>query len=182
MLPNIFKKKIWLVNRDFQMRYTGAGIIAGLISTIVTTILIIYPLFEFKIIRIGMFLPPPVFLFMLAAGVVNCLLQLMFGIMLTHRVAGPMFAIIRHMRKIGNGHWKVNMRQRPTDDLQMMVRHLNEMSESLVDAASKDLESISKIRTAVADFKGEIGERDFLLAALDRHAQEVGKRIETSQG
>ena len=181
MIPNRFKKKIWLVNRDFQMRYTGAGIIAGLISTVVTSVLIIYPMFEFKILRIGMFLPLPVFMCMVLAGIVNCLLQLVFGIMLTHRVAGPMFAIIRHMRRIGAGHWRVIMRQRPHDDLQMLVRHLNEMSVSLVSSAKGDLDALERIRAGVTGYQGEAGERDFLLAAIDRLTDELNKRITESR-
>jgi methyl-accepting chemotaxis protein len=179
MNPRFTSKKIWLVNRDFQLRYTGAGLAAGFISTFITATLILYPLFTFKIITIGLYLPWPIFACMILAAILNAIVQMWFGIVLTHRVAGPMFSLIRHVRRIGAGRWNIKMRQRPGDDLQMVVRHLNEMTDHLVQMTHQDLESLDKIKTGLIQFNGEIGERDFLLAAIDNLTKTLSQRIST---
>ena len=180
MIQRFTSKKIWLVNRDFQLRYTGAGLAAGLISTVITATLIIYPLFVFKIITVGMFLPWPVFACIIGAAILNGLVQVIFGIVLTHKVAGPMFSLIKHLRLIGAGHFHVTMRQRQGDDLQMIVRHLNEMGEGLVKITNHDLESLEKIKSSITHFSGDVGERDFLIAAIETLSNDMRKRV-TSQ-
>jgi hypothetical protein len=177
MIQRFISKKIWLVNRDFQLRYTGAGLAAGFISTVITATLILYPLFTFKIITIGLFLPLPIFACMILAAILNGLVQMWFGIVLTHKIAGPMFSLIRHLRKIGAGHWNIKMRLRDGDDLRMVVRHLNEMTDQLVNVTRQDLDTLDKIKTGILQFNGDIGERDFLLATIDNLSEKLNKRI-----
>ncbi|MEI6399092.1 MAG: HAMP domain-containing protein [Pseudomonadota bacterium] len=179
MIQRFISKKIWLVNRDFQLRYAGAGLAAGIISTIITATLILYPLFAFKIITLGLFLPWPIFACMLLAAILNGMVQMWFGIVLTHKVAGPMFSLIRHLRSIGAGQWNIKMGQREGDELQMIVRHLNEMSDHLVLATRNDLDVLDKIKLTVSQFNGEAGERDFLLTAIENLCESLKKRITT---
>jgi hypothetical protein len=63
----------------------------------------------------------------------------------------------------------------------MLVRHLNEMSVSLVASAKGDLDALERIRAGVTGYQGEAGERDFLLAAIDRLTDELNKRITESR-
>lgn len=150
-------KRIFLINRDFQFRYAGAGVVAGLVSTLVTAVLIIYPLFAFKILTIGFFLPWPIFLTITAAILINSMIQVLFGILLTHRIAGPIFNLIRHFRMIGRGKWNLQMRKRKLDELGIVVRHFNEMSAEITKTVLADIESIEKIKEllAVIDSKQE---------------------------
>ena len=150
MTQQLLPKRILLVNRDFQLRYAGAGLVAGLASTVITAILIIYPLFAFKIVTISLFLPWPVLMTIAAAILVNSIIQVMFGILLTHRIAGPIFNLVRHLRMIAHGRWNVKMRQRKLDELGFVVRHLNEMSAEMTKAVSQDIAGIEKIQSLLA--------------------------------
>ena len=172
-------KKIWLVNRDFQLRYTGAGLAAGLVSTLITATLILYPLFQFKIITVGFFLPWPIFACIFAAAALDAGVQVAFGIVITHKVAGPMFSLIKYLRLIEAGRWNVKMKQRSGDDLQIIVRHVNDMSEGLVTRVARDLEQLEKIKERILAPTGEIGERDLIVAGIERLIAKMTARIES---
>ncbi len=64
-------KRIYLINRDFQLRYAYAAVFVGLMSTIVTTTVLLYPLYKFEIVRIPQFLPLPIMSAMVAAALIN---------------------------------------------------------------------------------------------------------------
>lgn len=174
-------KRIWLVNRDFQFRYAAAGLVAGLSSTIITATLIIYPLFAFKILTIGLFLPWPIVVTISAAIVVNCVLQIIFGLLLTHRIAGPVFNLVRYLRMIGHGHWSIKMNQRSHDELGMVVRHVNEMSESLTKAVKDDLEVLAQVESLLRDAKKDPNNIESTLQAIKSLQLRLEKRI-TAQG
>lgn len=144
MKTEIPTKRIYLVNRDFQFRYTRMGVMAGIVSTTITTLVILYPLFVFKILVVPQFLPAPILAGMLAAAMINIGIIVLFGILITHRIAGPMFSMVRHLRRMQIGHWRTNMRIRPGDELQLIVRNMNELSDALVQTATKDLELLEK--------------------------------------
>jgi HAMP domain-containing protein len=134
-----FYKKIYLVNREMQLRYARAVIVIGLASTSFTAFLILYPLYVFKILVIPQFLPTPIIVAMIGAAFVNILLLGGLGILVTHRVAGPIYNIVRTLRVIGLGQWRMKMQIRSNDDLDLLVRHINELSESLVEFTEKDV-------------------------------------------
>ncbi|MCX6129316.1 MAG: hypothetical protein NTX25_09680, partial [Proteobacteria bacterium] len=58
------KQRLILINRDFQFRYTGAAVLVGLLSTTLTCSVILYPLYQFEILRIPRFLPWPILIVM----------------------------------------------------------------------------------------------------------------------
>jgi methyl-accepting chemotaxis protein len=174
-------KRIWLVNRDFQFRYAAAGLLAGLSSTIITATLIIYPLFAFKILTIGLFLPWPIVITITAAIVLNCILQIVFGLLLTHRIAGPIFNLVRYLRIIGRGHWNIKMNQRRHDELAMVIRHVNEMSEGLTKAVQDDLQVLVQIESLLKDAKKDPNKIESTLQAIENLQLRLQKRI-TAQG
>ena len=104
-----------------------------------------------------------------------------FGIILTHKVAGPMYSLIKYLRLIEAGKWAIHMKQRQGDDLQIIVRHVNEMSEGLVLTVQKDLEQLGKVKSKILNPTGEIGESDFLLSSIDRLMENMKLRIHVNQ-
>jgi hypothetical protein len=94
-------KRIFLVNRDFQLRYTRAAIGVGILSTALTTTIILYPLYTFEILRIPRFLPTPILATMAMACLVNIVFLAIMGIFVTHKIAGPMYSLVRHFRLVG---------------------------------------------------------------------------------
>lgn len=175
MKAEIPSKRIYLVNRDFQFRYTRIGVLAGVASTIMTTVVILYPLFAFKILVVPQFLPSPILLGMLVAAFINIGMIVLFGILITHRIAGPMFSMVRHLRRIAAGQWRTTMRIRPGDELHILVRNLNELSDALIDTASKDLQLIDNVIESVPQASPQTTE---LLQKLRKRIQ---SRIDSAQ-
>lgn len=132
------RHRIFLVDRAFQLKYTWAAVGMGTVSTALTAVVILYPLYTFGILRIPRFLPWPILGGMVVAAVVNIFSIALMGIIITHRVAGPVFGMIRQMRRVAMGHWVGELRTRDNDELQPLVRNLNEMTLALREVALKD--------------------------------------------
>ncbi|MFK7822883.1 MAG: hypothetical protein AB8G05_01915 [Oligoflexales bacterium] len=137
-------KKIFLVNRDFQMRYTKSAVVVGLVSTFLTTVVILYPLYQFQILRIPRFLPLPILIAMALAAVINISMIAVMGILMTHRIAGPMYSLVRSLRMVSLGKFNGTMRLRDDDDLRFVVRNFNDMTAALRSLTSEDLQTIKK--------------------------------------
>lgn len=144
-------KRIILVNREFQLKYAGAAIIVGIVSTMITTFVILYPLYVFKILRISTFVPLPILLVMAAAAVVNIFFIGMMGVFVTHRIAGPVYSIVKFIRQVEEGLWHGKIKLRKGDELGYLVRNLNAMIDSINKTGKSDLEKISSLKTAIED-------------------------------
>ena len=89
-----------------------------------------------------------------------------------------MFSLIKYLRLIETGKWNIVMKQREGDDLQIIVRHVNELSEGLVSTVKQDLEQLELIKAQLVTPTNEIGERDFLIAGVERLMTKMSQRIE----
>jgi methyl-accepting chemotaxis protein len=148
------RKKIFLVNRDFQLRYTKAAVGVGILSTALTAALILYPLYTFEIIRIAGFLPAPILGGMVVAAVINIAFLALMGIIVTHKIAGPMYSLVRHIRMIGMGQWEELMRQRDGDDLRFVVRNFNEMITELQGMTENDISEMDALIDSLSKLNG----------------------------
>lgn len=139
------RKRIILVNRDFQLRYARAAVGVGILSTFLTTVVILYPLYTFEILKIPRFLPTPILMAMVFAAVINVFLIGVMGVFVTHKMAGPMYSMVRHFRKIGLGRYGEMMRLRDDDELKFVVRNFNEMIGNLAYRAESDSERLTRL-------------------------------------
>lgn len=140
------KQRLVLINRDFQLRYTGAAVLVGILSTVLTSTLILYPLYKFEILRIPVFLPLPIISVMALAALLNVLLVGFMGILLTHRVAGPMYSLVRQFRRVEDGRWYGQMRIREGDDLRYVVRNFNAMLDAINKQCHMDSDKLRQMR------------------------------------
>lgn len=166
-------KRIILVNRDFQLRYAGAAVGVGLITTSLSVFVTLFPLYVFEILRIPRFLPWPILAGMGIALVINVASVFGMGIVITHRIAGPMYSIVRHLRRIGLGFYGYHMRIRDGDDLRYVVRNVNDMIDSLKFLTKQDLYSIDK-----ATKLAEGGDLAALKQELLEFRQRIAERLE----
>lgn len=139
------RKRIYLVNRDFQFRYTGAAVLVGLTSTALTIFIILYPLYQFEILRIPKFLPLPILGTMFAAALINIILVGLMGVIITHKIAGPMYSMVRQFRRVENGQWYGRMGLRPDDEMKYLVRNFNEMLHGIQRQSQGDLEILDQM-------------------------------------
>ena len=145
------KKRIFLVNRDFQLRYVRLAVLVGICSTILTTLLIVFPLAQFRIIRFPIFLPPPFLIAILASAVMNTLLVTLLGVHVTHKIAGPMFSMTRQMRQLELNQKFTPVRIRESDDLQHLVRSYNAMIAQLRQCTEADVQTLQEVKSLLQE-------------------------------
>jgi HAMP domain-containing protein len=137
-----WNKKLVLINRDFQLRYAAVGGVIGATTTVFAAIVILLPLFYFKLLVIPKFLPVPIFIVMGTVLIINILIIAVFGVYLTHRIAGPMFAISRFLRLLENGQYQGALQVRVKDEMSYLVRNINGLAESLRSRTASDLDRL----------------------------------------
>lgn len=149
------RKRIYLVNRDFQFRYTGAAVVVGLMSTLLTIVILLYPLYQFEILRIPRFLPVPILLVMALAACVNIVLVALMGIFVTHKMAGPMYSMVRQFRRVEAGNLRSRMGLRQDDELRYLVRNFNAMLDALQAQSAEDCRQLEAVLASLDTGPGE---------------------------
>ncbi len=144
------RKRIWIVDHAFQFRYGRAALFSGLASTFLTASLILIPLWAFDFLTDVSALPPPVFVGMGFAVFFNALILGLYGTMMMHRIAGPLFRISKVLRMIGSGYWgNTKLKLRQTDEMQYLARKINEMIDEIVKISQRDLKIASEIQEKI---------------------------------
>ena len=145
------KQRILLVDRALQFRYARLGMGVGLFSALLTSFLILYPLYYFRILVIPTFLPLPILLMMSSGVLINIVLIGIFTVSVSHRIAGPVFSFVKKFRDIQAGEFsKAYLDLRPTDDLIFMQRHYNETVDALIAMAKKDLAGLDDLSDSLS--------------------------------
>ena len=155
--PSARTTRLIVVNRDLQLRYTGAAVLVGTMTTVLTTFFILLPLYVFKILVIPRFLPWPILLVMGLALVMNIFSVFILGLIMTNRIAGPLYALIRAMRTTGRGDFNAHLGVRSTDDLKYVVRHFNDMTASLSRMTKDDMEVVDTLIKNVNELHNRFG-------------------------
>lgn len=133
-------QRIYLVDRDFQLRYVRFFVLVGILSTALTLFLILYPMFYLDLLRFPDFLPWPFLTGIGVAALLNFLTIASLGVLITHRISGPIFNLVRQMHAIRIGHRGSQVKVRATDDLKYLVRNFNELVEYM-SVTAQSLES-----------------------------------------
>jgi methyl-accepting chemotaxis protein len=155
--PPARAKRMIVVNRDLQLRYTGAAVMVGTLTTFLTSFFILLPLYVFKILIIPRFLPWPIFFVMGLALVMNIFSVFILGLIMTNRIAGPLYALIRAMRQTGRGDFNAHLAVRSTDDLKYVVRHFNDMAASLSRLTKEDIDFIENLQQSANEIHNRLG-------------------------
>ncbi len=159
------RKKLYLINRHFQFRFMWLAVAVGLFSTALTTIIILYPLYVFRILRIPEFLPLPILGVMALAALVNIALISLLTITVTHRVVGPLYNLVRNMRRFESPHWNGHIHVRDKDELQYVMRTFNNMVDCIVATVSKDIDVLQNAGSNAPAIKN-------LTASLQKRTEE----------
>jgi len=170
------RKRIYLINRDFQLRYSYTAACVGVVSTLVTAAVLLYPLYVFEILRIPRFLPWPILAGMALAAVINISLIGFMGIFITHKIAGPMYSLVRSFRRIEMGYWAGHLTIRDGDDLKYMVRNFNQLIDGLVEIGRQDVAFIDEIQEKLSN-SDAASQQEGLALLQDLH-QRISDRLE----
>ena len=170
------RKRIYLINRDFQFRYVRQAIVVALVTTVLTACVLLFPLFQFRILRTANFVPLPFMLAMVFAALVNFSIIGFFGVLMTHKIVGPMYGLVRNMRMLATGDFNCHLKVREGDELKYVVRNFNELVDEMAMTTNADLQQLDQIDAALQGGAGEQTEARKLLAQLrGEFARRLGK-------
>lgn len=174
-------KKILVVNRDFQYRYTWNVVLIGILTTVLSVAIILVPLYIFGILRIPRFLPTPILAGMGFAALVNILVVILLTVASTHRIAGPVFALNRALRNIELGKWNKPLKLRDSDEMKYLATNFNIMVDSLVSTTRQDIECLDVIIRKLEASVGELSEdQKEIFEGLQNFKKRLEQRIDES--
>ena len=104
------------------------------------------------------------------------ILLVLHNILVTHRVAGPLYRFRRHLKAVGDGDLSSPMRVRRTDYLKQEAEVINDMVESLsnkVARAEQQLEEASGVCTDLRNALADGAEDE-----LEQKINDIGNRLE----
>ncbi len=103
------------------------------------------------------------------------------SIFITHKVAGPVYALKRVMREIAGGNMRVRAKLRKGDDLKDMETALNEMTESLETTLIFMDRELKIISSNMAEMERKLGLPDIPGSELLEVAEKVKNEIKVME-
>jgi nitrogen fixation/metabolism regulation signal transduction histidine kinase len=88
------------------------------------------------------------------------------GVVVTHKVAGPVYKMQKLLGELAKGHFRVVARLRKGDELQYFFDAFNEAAEQLSRRQEDEIEQLTKVITQLAD--AEPGDHETLTTARQR--------------
>ena len=159
------------INKEFQFRFIFKFVLilvlGGVISiglTLLNTndsLTTTYMNSKLVIQSTSLAIMPSVIYTTLITTVVIGLVVIMVTLLVSHKIAGPMYRFDKDIKRIANGDLKFRIRIRKGDQFQEMALSLNTMIESLAgrisaviknaDDLAEENESVAKVRNAIND-------------------------------
>lgn len=153
------RRKTYFVKKDFQTRLIIKAVIMASISAILTTIIILLlywwksqggvyyytranidnPVERQTIGSVLNIVLPG----LVVACIISIILTVVLGIFLSHRLAGPLYRLKKHMGFVGDGDLSLNIKFRPKDELKDIADSFNDMLDGLSSRLS-NIKNISK--------------------------------------
>lgn len=182
------RRRIYLIDKKLQLRFTflvvalvliyslflgGATYLNYKISCIVFDTTSVYnPELEQTIKAEGRKTVATTTIFLIVNGIV---VGLVF-ILLTHKVAGPLYRLQRNMADLRDGKMPRKMTLRKNDELTYMADSFNDMAGALREAAESDVSDLGSVAEGLSKALGALKESGVgaeELAALEEAAKKV---------
>jgi sensor histidine kinase YesM len=133
-------RKIYLINPQFQMRFVAFSIVSSLLVIILVAGMQYYFFHHYQSMGIQNGIPSDhiffeflreqrnfitIALVILAAAITA--VQVILGILFSHRVAGPLYRMNRHMQEVASGSEKLTFQVRDGDYFSELADNFNTM-------------------------------------------------------
>lgn len=141
---NIAKRSVFIVNRPFQIKYSLLFAMGGVLIAILFCAHIFYFLNEYLQVVIPDYADHPqvydfimsekrkIMLYLIViVSLLGCFLFFM-GVVLTHKIAGPIMVIKRRMADVERGDFGAQVRLRKGDEFKDLADSFNNMLNSLI--------------------------------------------------
>lgn len=159
------QRKKLIVNRDLQLREAAASAAIVIISI---NLLLILGTLAPELIRISVTLPASGYLLVALIEFVLLAIVVVHSIRRSHRIAGPLYAIARDLKRVGEGDLTAQLKLRPRDEFVGEAKIINEAIQSLRVRVQAIKTSVSKLVDAQ-----EPSDRDRLAESLTNELKQL---------
>lgn len=90
---------------------------------------------------------------MVVVALINILIIAIVTFLITHKIAGPLYALVRNIKEVERGNWTAVLKFREGDELLYVARNFNGMLESLVKNAKDDLSLCMQLESRITAMK-----------------------------
>lgn len=181
-------RKQIIVLREFQIRFSVLLSLVGIFVTLIVGV-VIYRVYNHNILVIaekGIVTSPAAieFLSHLRSSFIKSIavvfvsvtsLLLVMGIFVSHRMAGPLYALIRQMKLLSHGDYNASLLLRKGDEFQLIRDGYNDLVTSLQNRLKEDLIRLSQI-------KMELDERIATLQKTGVPINQIGQFKQIKEG
>lgn len=165
-------RRRFLIQRRFQLKYMLVIVIAGAAIALLFGAI----MYQVQLEVADLALPATrasdrervVTLLVIVTAIVLAGTLALFGLLLTHRVAGPVFVIGRYLRILGEGRYPLLRPLRQDDELQEFYEAFHEAVDKLRARDHADGQLISDLATRVEQLAGPSGEASEIVDAMRR--------------
>ncbi|MBI4042004.1 MAG: hypothetical protein HY391_00870 [Deltaproteobacteria bacterium] len=157
------RRKRILVNTYFQLKWAAYFVLIALVTTVIVgaAIYFITQGTANFLIAHGLHRSPDIFAYIgnqraliygSLAVIFLFLAVILFvaGVFLTHRVAGPLYALNRKMLEMAQGNYENTLRFRKKDEFRFLASSYNGLVSAVRKTVNKDLEYIARLETLLA--------------------------------
>lgn len=176
-----YRRRKYFVKRAFQLRYTVTILIWILLAAVISYGTFYY---QFMILMKRLPISSEYVQFMkqamhatfFARLAVLFLLGIFAGILISHKIAGPLYRMERDLKEIvGGGNLKWSLTLRKGDELQELAGSLNTMMAGLKNIVTEDRKILEEIALITAQLTRDLKEKNVPLGQLEQ----INKRLET---
>jgi hypothetical protein len=167
-----FSRRTFLIERRFQLKYTSIMVIVGLLITFcfgglmyrahlqAMEVLGLPNSFERVVINTY---DHDVFFVVIGIALLMSAALAVFGVLVTHRIAGPVYIIGRYVQELGEGQFPVMRPLRRADELRDFFRAFQEAVDQI---RSRDASDVATLDSALAQLEGFCARTPEAAAAL----------------
>ncbi len=133
------RRRHYFLAKKFQLRYAGLILIIAFVAALVSGITVFYTMWDILGEKLAAVYPHGLFdytfkkvMSLLARNMgILTFFIFAFGILISHRIAGPVYRLKRVIREMGEGNLDSPVYLRRTDELHDLAEEINEMQRKL---------------------------------------------------
>lgn len=180
----IIRKK-YLINTKFQLKYTGLILLFMFVVAWLTGYTVYYTGWLLMGEKLSAVYPQGRLVAIMRTVNFTLLLRLalitplvvVISIILSHRIAGPVFRIGKYLKSIASGDLSANLHLRKNDELQDLAEAINEMTGELKSRVNKVKGLVNMAGLELEKFKMTLGSESLNVDAVKGGMEDLTKSI-----
>lgn len=180
-----YARKRYLVLKGFQLKYVGSILLFMFAIALLSGYTVYYTTWILLGERLAGVYPQGRLVYILQRANIVLLLRILFitplvaliGLMLSHRIAGPMYRIERFLREIPEGNYSQRIYLRKRDSLKPLADGINNMLTQLENQRDKERQAVVTAREKLSELKSELEKPSPSINSLKENVDKISEEL-----